>query len=234
MRVYGLLVILILFIYCICLNSYSEQINSPDTQGHVTPDLLNSDQPVHFDIVSDGSMVEFEGKSFMHHFEGTSHSVTGFTKGPFNSAVLTGCEITIPIESIEGKALGKSRDDLTRNIHENLEYDKYPNIEFKLIRAEPYRNVDLNSGTGDYMIEGDLTIHNQTRRILFPVNMEIKNGYLHFTGRYDQLNVRDFGVEPKPLMAFIKVGDKVDVKFDIYEDVTSGKESPEQSAKSTE
>lgn len=234
MKAYRLLILLCIFSFYNNFNGYSEQLSTPNNQGHVTPDILISDQSFQFNIISDNSTVEFIGKSFIHHFEGTSHNVSGFTKGPFNKAVLTDCEITIPIESIEGKALGKSRDDLTRNIHENLEYDKYPLIKFKLNRAEPYRNVVLKAGTGDYMIEGDLTIHNQTRRILFPVNMEIKNGYLHFKGRYDQLNMRDYGVEPKPLMAFIKVGDKVDVKFDIYEDINSNIKSPQQAAKSTE
>jgi len=189
--------------------------------GNVTAAMLTSDKPVEFDVLEGKSTIEFIGKSFMHHFEGISHEPEGFTKGPFNNALYTDCEIKVPVNSLEGNALGGKKDDLSKNIHENLESDKYPFITFKLKKWVPGKKVDLKNGEADYLVQGDLTIHNVTKSVIFPIKMDIENGYLHFKGEYDRLNVHDYGVEPKPLMSIIHVGDHVDVKFDIYEDINT-------------
>ena len=201
--------------------SYAGEQSASVKGGHVTAEMLTSDKPVEFDIVDGKSTIEFIGKSFMHHFEGISHNIDGFTKGPFNNGVYTDCQIKLPVDSLEGHALGSKKDDLSKNIHENLESDKYPNIVFKLRKWVPGKKVDLENGKADYLVQGDLTIHNTTKSVIFPVKMDIQNGYLHFKGEYDRLNVRDFGVEPKPLMSIIHVDDHVDVKFDIYEDINT-------------
>jgi len=200
--------------------------NISDTQkGDITPDLFNKKGIIEFNVVRGLSTVEFIGTSFMHHFEGITHEIEGFTKGSFNMAEDAKSEISIPVKAIDGIALGRKKEGLTNNIHINLESDKYPNILFKVQRVEPGKIDFKEERKANLLVKGDLTIHNVTRAIMFPVDLEIKDGLLHFTGQYNGLNMRDYGVEPKPIIAFIKVGDTVDVKFDIYEAIQKYKTS---------
>jgi polyisoprenoid-binding protein YceI len=209
-------IIAALFISLTTLIAISEPNISETLKGDITPDIFNKTVVMEFNVVKGVSTVEFIGSSFMHHFEGVTHEIEGFTKGSFNDGEDVKCEISIPIKTIDGIALGAKKEGLTNNIHINLEADNYPNIVFKVQRVEP-GEIDSKVGRANFLVKGDLTIHNVTRTIMFPVNLEIKDGLLRFTGKYYGLNMRDYGVEPKPLMAFIKVGDTVDVKFDIYE-----------------
>jgi polyisoprenoid-binding protein YceI len=206
------------------LIALSEQNISETLKGDITPEIFNKTEVMEFNVVKGLSTVEFIGTSFMHHFEGVTHEIEGFTKGSFNNGEDTKCEISIPVKTIDGIAFGGKKEGLTNNIHINLEADKYPNILFKVQKAEPGKIV-VKGGKANFLVKGDLTIHNITRTIIFPVDLDIKDGFIHFTGQYKNLNMRDYGVEPKPLMAFIKVGDTVDVKFDIYEAIQKDKAS---------
>jgi polyisoprenoid-binding protein YceI len=204
------------------LKGFSGPSISETLKGDITPDIFNKTGVIEFYVVKGLSTVEFIGTSFMHHFEGVTHEIEGFTKGSFNITQDAKCEISIPVKTIDGIALGAKKEGLTNNIHINLEADKYPNILFKVQRVEP-GEIKLKGEKANLLVKGDLTIHNVTRAIIFPVDLEIKNGLLHFTGQYNALNMRDYGVEPKPIMTFIKVGDTVDVKFDIYEAIQKDK-----------
>lgn len=204
------------------LAALPKQDTSDNPKGSVTPDMLSKEETMEFYVVGGISTVEFIGTSFMHHFKGRTTQIVGFTKGSFKDPQRASCEISIPVATIEGFAIGGKKEELTRNIHMNLEADNYPDILFKM-KAVRMEKSNPESGKASFMIIGDLTIHNVTRQVVFPAHLEIKNGFLHVTGEYDNLNMRDYGVEPKPLMSFIKVKDSVDVKFDIYEDIRASK-----------
>lgn len=206
------------------LIALSEQNISETLKGDITPQIFNKTEVMEFNVVKGLSTVEFIGTSFMHHFEGVTHEIEGFTKGSFDNGEDAKSEISIPVKTIDGIALGGKKEGLTNNIHINLEADKYPNILFKMQMVAP-RKIELKGGKANLFVKGNLTIHSITRTISFPVDLEIRNGLLHFTGQYKSLNMRDYGVEPKPLMAFIKVRDTVDVKFDIYEAMQRDKAS---------
>jgi len=215
-------IVLVIIILLTPLTAISKQDTSETLKGSVTPDMLSKGEVMEFNVVKDLSAVEFIGTSFMHHFRGVTHEIEGFTKASFNDLKGASCEISIPVSTIDGFALGGKKEELTRNIHTNLEADKYPDILFKMRQARPEK-IDLKAGKASFLVEGDLTIHNVTRTVIFPVDLEVKDGLLHLTGRYNNLNMRNYGVEPKPLVAFIKVRDLVDVKFDIYEDIKTSK-----------
>jgi len=216
----GALLITALFISIPPYEAFSKQEPAINSRGNLAADIFDRGGVMEFGVVKDISTVEFVGTSLMHHFHGVSHKATGFTRLSFIKPEYASSEVAIPVNSLTGFALGSEKSDLTKNIHLNLQSDKFPDITLKI------KQVLLEkSGTGPgkrrFLVKGDLSIHNVTRPVIFTADMDVKDGYLHITGEYDSLNMRDFGVEPKPLIAFIKVSDLVDVKFDIYEELKS-------------
>lgn len=216
----GTVLIMALFMLIAPYSALSKQGEAINTRGNIPDDIFERGGVMEFGVVKDISTVEFVGTSLMHHFHGVSHEATGFTRLSFMSPEYASSEIAIPVNSLTGFALGSEKSDLTKNIHMNLESDTFPDINLKIKQVLPEK-----SGTGPgkrgFLVKGDLTIHNVTRPVIFTADMDVKDGYLHITGEYDSLNMRDFGVKPKPLMALIKVNDLVDVKFDIYEELKS-------------
>lgn len=205
-------------------SGYSKQEEVFNSKGNVPAGIFDSDDVMNFTVVKDISTIEFEGNSFMHLYHGVTHDPEGFTTLSFAHPERATAEITIPVDSITGYALGTEKSDLTKNIHMNLESDKFYVINLELLQVLPEK-----SGTGPgkrrYLAKGDLTIHGVTRPIIFTADMDVKGGYLHITGEYNSLNMRDFGVDPKPLFAVIKVSDLVDVRFDIYEELSNNGDS---------
>lgn len=173
-----------------------------------------------FDIVEDVSSVEFIGKSFMHHFRGISHKVTGFTRVNFSAPqTSTVAEITVPVDTLKGNTLGSEKEKMSKSIHMSLESDKYPDIKFKVTQILPEKTDSADPATRSYLLKGDLTIHNVTKSVILTVNTDIKDGFLHLTGEYGNLNMEDYGVKAQSLMGIIRVNNIVDVEFDIYEDL---------------
>ncbi|MFI5323674.1 MAG: YceI family protein [Thermodesulfobacteriota bacterium] len=192
-------------------------------KGSLTPDIFGSGEVMEFEVISGKSTVEFIGTSLMHHFEGISHEPSGFTRVNFSDPrTTTVTTITVLVNSLKGIALGLEKSDLSKNIHQNLESDKYPDITFKMTQIMPEKADTSDPSKRGYLLKGDLKIHNMTKTIVVTANTDIKDGFLHVTGEYDNLNMTDYGVEPKPLMAFIRVNDIVDIKFDLYEGMKKG------------
>lgn len=188
--------------------------------GGVTPDVYTGGGVKEFEVVGGKSSVEFVGTSLMHHFHGVSHDPSGFTKVDFgNPQATTVSEITVPVNTLKGIALGSEKSDLSKNIHENLEAGKYPDITFKVTQILPENTDASDPSKRSYLLKGDLTIHNVTKSVVLTANADVEDGYLHVTGEYDNLDMTDYGVEPKPLFAIVSVNDVVDVKFDLYEDL---------------
>lgn len=209
-----------LLISFIPLTAFSTQGEATTAKGSLTPDIFGSSEVMEFDIVKDISSVEFIGISMMHHFTGISHGVTGFTRVNFAAPeTSTATEITVPVDTLKGIALGSEKEDMSKNIHMNLESDKYPDIKFKVTQILPEKTESADPAARSYLLKGDLTIHNVTKPIVLTANTDIKDGFLHITGEYDNLNMTDYGVVAKPLMAIIRVDDIIDIKFDIYEDL---------------
>jgi len=210
-----------------CSPGYSKQEQEEkvfNSKGNVPAGIFDSEGVMKFTVVKDISTVEFEGHSFMHLYHGVTHDPEGFTTLSFARPERATAEITIPVDSITGYALGTEKSDLTKNIHMNLESDKFYVINLELLQVLPEK-----SGTGpgkrSYLAKGDLTIHGVTRPVIFTADMDVKGGYLHITGEYNSLNMRDYGVDPKPLFAIVKVSDVVDVRFDIYEELSKNDNS---------
>jgi len=199
---------------------FSAEETAPGTGGNVTPGVYHGGQVTEFEVVGGKSSVEFIGTSLMHHFHGVSHEPSGFTSVDFaNPQSTTSVEITVPVDSIKGIALGSEKADLSKNISENLESGKYPDIKFKVTQILPENAGSAAPDKRSYLLKGDLTIHNVTKPIVLTSDTEVTDGYLHVTGEYDNLDMTEYGVTPKPLFAIVSVNDVVDVKFDLYENL---------------
>lgn len=191
--------------------------------GSLTPDIFGGGPVMEFEVAGDKSTVEFIGTSLMHHFHGVSHEPSGFTRVNFGDPRTTAAaEITVPVNSLKGMALGSEKSDLSKNIHLNLESGKYPDITFRMTQILPEKADTADPSKRSYLLKGDLTIHNVTKPVVLTVDADVRDGFLHLTGEYDNLDMNDYGVEPEPLMAMIKVDNIVDVKFDLYEDLKQG------------
>lgn len=205
---------------CIPGAGFSSEPETAGTGGNVTPDVYTGGRVAELEVVGGKSSVEFVGTSLMHHFHGVSQEPSGFTKVDFgNPQGTTSAEITMPVDSIKGIALGSEKADLSKNIRENLESGKYPDIKFRVTQILPENTDSASPEKRSYLLKGDLTIHNVTKPIVLTADTEVKDGYLHVTGEYGNLDMTDYGVEPKPLFAVVSVNDIVDVKFDLYEEL---------------
>ncbi len=191
--------------------------------GGVTPSLLESDSAVDYVVRGDLSKVKFIGTSVLHHFKGVSRSVSGYTTIRWSEPLEAEGEIVIPVRSLQGYAFGGKKKKLTRNIHLGLEADKYPNIAFTIKDVKPVE-FDPEKERGEFLVRGDLEIHNVTHEVSVPVKMELQSGFLHFHGKYAGLDMKQYGLRPKTLMGVFRPKSKVDVVFDIYEDVRGGAE----------
>lgn len=93
-----------------------------------------------------------------------------------------------------------------------LETEKYPEMTFKSTNITGKLNP---SGVFEARIEGDLTMHGVTRRIVIPAEVKLGGSDLRSTGEFS-LERSDFKV--KATSAFhgmVRVRDKLKVRFDL-------------------
>jgi hypothetical protein len=84
----------------------------------------------------------------------------------------------------------------------------FPKISFEAVRID---HVDGD----EYMIQGDLTIRNVTRRIVVPARVQFSGSKVKGTGEIF-MKLSDFQLEPpSPVGGLIKVKDKFKVRFSI-------------------
>ena len=115
-------------------------------------------------------------------------------------------QVTVPAERIDCSD-GKMNDHM-RNA---LKVADYPTITFNLTTYDVAKNADGIAGT----INGTLDLGGVKKPIALQATGTSEGGVLHVTGAYD-LKMTDYGLKPPSLMfGRIKVGDKVQVKFDF-------------------
>jgi polyisoprenoid-binding protein YceI len=93
-----------------------------------------------------------------------------------------------------------------------LEADKFPTIKFTSVSVS---DLQKSADTRSFTLNGDLTLHDVTRRVAFPVKVTVKEKELRATGE-GKLKQTDFGLKPfEKGLGLIKVGDEVTVSFSI-------------------
>jgi polyisoprenoid-binding protein YceI len=86
-----------------------------------------------------------------------------------------------------------------------LDVEHYPEIVFRSTGAEP-------AGAGSWKVQGNLTLHGQTR----PIELEVREVNGHYTGS-SRFKQTDFGIKPiKVAGGTVRVKDEVRIEFEIH------------------
>ena len=149
------------------------------------------------------------GTSTMHDWQSSVESVSATGSFVVTSNHLSAVKdvvVKIPVTSIKSTK-GKTMDKKT---FEAFNYEKHPQIIFVLT------GQSVNESTATVDLKGSLTMAGKTRPIDFKVTYKVlSNGELKITGS-KRLTMSEFGMEPPTaMMGTIKVGDDIDVSFDM-------------------
>jgi polyisoprenoid-binding protein YceI len=128
--------------------------------------------------------------------------------------------IAVEVEA-ETKSLTNADEGMTEferrefhNILNNsvLESDKFPKIKFVSVSVSDARK---SGETRSFMLNGDLTLRDATKRVSFPVTVTISKDQLRATGDAE-LKQTDFGIKPySGKLGMISIGDEVKINFAI-------------------
>ena len=150
-----------------------------------------------------------KGTSSLHDWESTVEKldVKGFYS--LDKATLTDVKdvvLRIPVTSIKSTK-GKTMDNKT---YEAFHHDKFPNVIFTLNAKK------INSSNSTMDVKGTLAMAGTTNQIDMKVHYKVlPNGELQITGS-KKLLMTAFKMEPPTaVMGTIKVGNEVEVVFDI-------------------
>ncbi len=151
------------------------------------------------------------GSSTLHEWESEVTQVE--SKGSFTleNNKLTGIKdvtVKIVVTSIKSTK-GKTMDNKT---YEAFDSDKNPNITYKLTSAK------ITGSGPDYTVAatGSLTMAGTTKPITMTAKGKVlSNGDVQITGTH-KFSMKDFNmVPPTAMMGTIKVGEEVEVKYDV-------------------
>jgi polyisoprenoid-binding protein YceI len=110
------------------------------------------------------------------------------------------------LEVRDQDASDKDRAEIQKTMRgpQVLDAERYPEIVFRSTSAE-------GAGTGAWKVQGNLTLHGQTRTVA--VDVRETNGHYVGTSRLKQT---DFGIKPiKVAGGTVRVKDEVRIEFDI-------------------
>jgi polyisoprenoid-binding protein YceI len=103
---------------------------------------------------------------------------------------------------------------ITSTMHKQvLETAKYPEIVFKSAKVTNKKKIAENQY--EVLIEGDLTLHDVTRRIAIPARVELGGETIRATGNFE-FDRDDYNVKAKAIKwGTIRVDDDMKLSFDI-------------------
>ncbi|MFY9530151.1 MAG: YceI family protein [Candidatus Acidiferrales bacterium] len=107
---------------------------------------------------------------------------------------------------LDPEASTGTRDEIQKTMEGPavLDFERFPDIGFQSTRVE-------QRGTDHWMVQGDLTLHGQTKPVV--VDVALKDGHYRGSATIKQ---RDFGMTPVSVAGgTVKVKDEVRIEFDI-------------------
>ena len=115
--------------------------------------------------------------------------------------------------TLQDNVKDRDRKEILRAMNEEvLEVSEYPEIVF---HCEDVPVQQKGDGQFEARLEGDLSLHGQTRRYTMPVNVTIMGGMLRADGE-TRLRQSDFGIErPKVAGGMLRVKDELTLSFNI-------------------
>lgn len=161
--------------------------------------------------IDQNSTMTITGTSSMHDWEEDVTTINGSVSATIVNGQLTDVtafSLTVPVESIES---GKSIMD--NKTYDALKYETHPDIKFNLSSL-----TSINALGGKYILKGNgqLTIAGVTNSVDVMAAWGINDqGQLLCKGS-TTINMLDYEMEPPvAMMGAMKVGEKVNVKFDL-------------------
>lgn len=105
------------------------------------------------------------------------------------------------------------RSGFQKVLHEEvLASDRFPAIKF---RSVSITNIQKSGSDRSFILNGELTLRNVTKRVSFPVKITIQGNQLRATGE-ENIKQSDFGITPySGAMGAIKIGDQIKVSFTV-------------------
>lgn len=161
--------------------------------------------------IDPASTMTITGTSSMHDWEEDVTEINGTVSASIANGKLTNISdfsLTVPVESIES---GKSIMD--NKTYEALKSDDHPTVNFNLTEI-----TSINALGSKYVIKGkgQLNVAGVTKNIDVMAAWGLNDsGQLLCKGSYT-INMLDYDMEPPvAMMGAMKVGEKVNVKFDL-------------------
>jgi hypothetical protein len=119
-------------------------------------------------------------------------------------------------------ALENAVDEATRKkVNENmlgaeiLNVKKYTTAKFEHVTIRP-KNTTSKRQLPEYLLVGDFTLHEKTRRIEIPCDLEVKDGWHHYRGSFKILQ-SNYGIKPySKMLGAVGVADELVIYGDIW------------------
>lgn len=159
--------------------------------------------------LSENSEISISGTSTLHDWTMTvdEYSGTGdfITEGTRIIAI-NNLKVIVKAESLKSGKTG-----MDKNAYKALKTGKYKDIVFIL---DDYEMISIIGNINKIRAKGTLTVAGKSRKVSFPVSIEVnRNGIISCSGS-EEMKMTDFGVEPPTAMfGTIKTGDEITVNF---------------------
>ena len=163
--------------------------------------------------INGNSKMWLEGTSTLHNFKCDVKQIVGKIKtsselfSPTPQSSLVEANITIPVKKIVN-----DDEDLTENMHEAFNEEKFPQIKFKLTSNDL---SSVNPKSIKAKVNGELTISGVTKLVSFDVIFKDNSGSIAVTGN-TVVKMTDYGIKPPTMfLGTIKAGNEVKVFFEL-------------------
>jgi polyisoprenoid-binding protein YceI len=156
------------------------------------------------------SFVIIQGSSNLHAWESKTQQINGQMTVNYSSKQVQSMVVDIPVKSI--KSGEKLMDSKT---YDAFNADKNPNIQFRLVEVN---NLQITPSNINVTVTGNLTLAGVTKRITLKAVGKPKGESFIFTGNVS-MKMTDFKISPPTaMMGMLKVGDAINLKFEIAVD----------------
>jgi polyisoprenoid-binding protein YceI len=162
----------------------------------------------HYTIKTKDSAVKYFMEHPMHKWDATSKSATGIVDLD-SDLTASKISVTIPITSFDSD--NSNRDSHMAEVVESYIYQDVSFLSTKII-TESYTGENHHK-TGSWNVEGNITFHGVTKKVILPVAVMLEGNTLNATGELE-LKLTDFGIE-LPSLLMLPVKDWIRITFRI-------------------
>ncbi len=114
---------------------------------------------------------------------------------------------------VPARGLQSDKEGLTKNMWEDLKSEECPQIVFRVERCDCPDEISAGS-SGTIALVGTLTVACQERPVTVPATVRWIDRRIRVTGQ-KELQMSDFGIRPRRFLGFMRVKDRVVVRFDL-------------------